>query len=423
VRGAHRFAIFLALLLLLIPQSAQTTGSDRAPLVEALGWVRSAPRDMVEFDYVMTARVRLLFFWAGKDDVGGGYIRPGISKDDPRQELLQVLFGSDPAKAPRAINRWGAGTEVVWHREPASDSTKADDVVASAFFGFMKASRGKSVSEMQEELRKEKDRGEHQFTGILSRVETGRAISLVVPLASNQDYNLHQYAEAEPLMLEKLSASERPPRVLDNASASGCARAGEFLGAVSQLADAAVENRKAPQSLCYVYDAQINTLTLERVEPIRKLDVKVNSAKGGTLSEKSYDELLQADFVSSHQATGKRVSFTILLGTQGPLRGVPVQIRYQPNWWFQVVLNLLPKTTPQDSGGPATANAGAVLQGEAAGPWREMGDPKPGDAGSEQHARKNQSNYSDGDPDVGALSRRTGFGRLCAKGRTAAVYD
>jgi hypothetical protein len=332
-------------LFVLIPQSAQTTAADRAPIVEALGWVRSVPRDLVQFDYVMTARVRLLFFWAGKDDVGGGYIRRGVAKDEPRQELLQVLFGSDPAKAPRAINRWGAGTEVVWHREPTSDSAKTDDVVASAFFGFMKASRGKSVSEMQEELRKEKDRGEHQFTGILSRVETGRAISLVVPLASNQDYNLHQYAEAEPLMLEKLSASQRPPRVLDNAPAAGCARAGEFLGAVSQLVDAVVGNREAPQSRCYIYDAQVNTLTLERAEPIRKLVAKVNSSKGGTLTEKNYDELLQADFVSSHQATGKRVYFTILLGTQGALRGVPVQIRYQPNWWFQVVLNLLPRTT------------------------------------------------------------------------------
>jgi hypothetical protein len=55
---------------------------------------------------------------------------------------------------------------------------------------------------------------------------------------------------------------------------SGCPRAGEFLGAVSQLADRAVENPKAPGSPCYVYDAQGNTLTLERVEPIRKLDVR-----------------------------------------------------------------------------------------------------------------------------------------------------
>jgi hypothetical protein len=342
VTSASRFSILLVILSLFVPQLAKTTDADRVPIVEALGWVRSAPRDLAEFNYVMTARVRLLFFWAGKDDVGGGYIRMGVSKTDPRQELLQVLFGSDPAKAPRAINRWGAGTEVVWHKDPAVHPVKTDDVTASAFFGFMKSSKGKSISEMQEELRKEKNGGEHQFTGILSRVESGRAISLVVPLASSEDYNLHQYAEAEPIMLEKLGTSDSPPRTLD--SPPGCPRAGEFLGAVSQLVDAVIEGVKAPQSLCYVYDAQVDVLTLERLEPVRKLDVKVNSAKGGTLTQNSYDQLLQADFVTANQATGRRVYFTIVLGTQGALRGVPVQIRYQPNFWFQVVLNLLPKT-------------------------------------------------------------------------------
>jgi hypothetical protein len=47
-------------------------------------------------------------------------------------------------------------------------------------------------------------------------------------------------------------------------------------------------------------------------------------------------------FVSTHKITGKRIDFTIYVGRQGALRGVPVQICYQPNWWFQVVLNLLP---------------------------------------------------------------------------------
>jgi len=347
VSKAYRFPILLALLSVLVPASAKTTTAvDRVPIIEALAWVRSAPRDVSQFDYVMTVRVRLLFFWAGKDDVGGGYIRMGVSKTDPRQELLQVLFGSDPAKAPRAINRWGAGTEVVWHKEPVLHPTKSDDVTASAFFGFMKSSKGKSVSEMQEELRKEKNGGEHQFTGILSRVETGRAISLVVPLASSEDYTLHQYAVAEPIMLEKLSTSDRPARTLENAP--GCPRAGEFLGAVSQLADAAAEGAKAPQSLCYVYDAQVNILTLEHVAPIHTLTAKVNSSKGGTLTDHTYNELLQADFVSANQATGRKVNFTLMLGTQAALRGVPVQIRYQPNFWFQIVLNLLPKTTPSE---------------------------------------------------------------------------
>jgi hypothetical protein len=345
VNSVYRYRILLALLSMVIPLSAGTTAADdRAPITEALAWVRNIPRDVEEFDYAMTVRVRLLVFWAGKDDVGGGYVRRGISRDDPRQEFFQVLFGSDPAKAPRAINRWGAGTEVVWHKDPAVHPAKIDDVVSTAFFGFMKSSKGKSVSEMQEELRKEKDRGEHQFTGILSRVEAGRAISLIVPLASTEDYNLHQYGEAEPVMLDKLSVSERAPRTLDNAG--GCPRAGEFLGGVAQLMDTALENPGSPASLCYVYDAQVNTLTLEHVEPLKKLSVKVNSAKGGTLMDNSYDDLVEADFVSTHQATGKRVYFAIVMGTRGGLRGVPVQIRYQPNWWFQIVLNLLPKTTP-----------------------------------------------------------------------------
>jgi hypothetical protein len=144
--SAHRYRTILALVFIAVPLSARPTAVDRAPIVEALGWVRNAPRDIVEFDYVMTARLRLLFFWAGKDDVGGGYVRKGVSKDDPRQEVFQVLFGSDPARAPRSINRWGAGTEIVWHKEPVRDAAKRDDVVATAFFGFMKSSTGKSMS-------------------------------------------------------------------------------------------------------------------------------------------------------------------------------------------------------------------------------------------------------------------------------------
>ncbi len=351
--SARRCARFIVVLLFVfLPLSAKPTSSDRAPIVEALAWVRRAPADAVQFDYVMTARIRLLFFWAGKDDVGGGFIRRGISKDDPRQELLQVLFGSDPAKAPRSINRWGAGTEIVWHKDAVVNPATIDDIVASAFFGFMKSSKGKSVSEMQEELKKEKAGGEHQFTGILSRVDAGRAISLTVPLASDIDYNLHQYAEAEPLMLEKLSSSERPARTLDNPP--GCPRAGEFLGTVSQLLDSALQDRSKPLSLCYVYDAQVDNLKIERAALLPKLEVKVNTAKGEALTNRTYHDLLETDFVSMNQATGRRVYFSIFVGTHGDLRGVPVQIRYQPNWWFQVVLNLLPKPAPQPT--PTAAN-------------------------------------------------------------------
>ncbi len=99
-----------ALVALLYPAGPQYAQGPpgRGNLVEtALDSVRVATEGAVQYDYVMTARVRLLLFWAGKDDVGGGYIRRGRLKEEPRKEFFQVLFGSDPAKAPRGINRWG----------------------------------------------------------------------------------------------------------------------------------------------------------------------------------------------------------------------------------------------------------------------------------------------------------------------------
>ncbi|GAC1664562.1 MAG: hypothetical protein PVS2B2_18130 [Candidatus Acidiferrum sp.] len=340
----HRFALlFLAFLWLAPPADPQQAHSQ--PLSMPLDWVRNPPKNLVEYDYIMTARVRLLFFWAGKDDVGEGYVRQGISSQDPHEEMFQVLFGSDPAKAPRAINRWGAGTEAVWHQNAVESLSQVDDVVSSAFFGFMKPSRGKSASEMQGELKKEKEEGTYLFTGILSRAEAGRATSLIVPLQSRTDYNLHQYDAAQPIMLERIESSDSPVKTLQPPAA--CPRAGEFLGTVSALLDAALQGRKAPISLCYVYDAKENTLTVERTQQLAKFPVQLHGAKGVTLLDTEYENLLQIDFVSIHLTTGKKTYFSILAGTQGALRGVPVQIRYQPNWWFQVVLNLRKDPAPR----------------------------------------------------------------------------
>ena len=338
----------LVLLFIFLPAFSSST-TDHQPVTEALGWIRSAPRKAVQYNYEMTARVRLLFFWAGKDDVGGGFIRRGISSEDQREEFFQVLFGSDPAKAPRAINRWGAGTEISWHKNPVALSSASEDVTASAFFGFMKSSRGKSAAEMQEELRREREGGQHSFTGILSRVEPTRAISLVTGLQSDTDYNLRDYAQAEPVMLDRLSGSTQPVRSLPNGAR--CPRSEEFLATVAELIDVGLATGKAPASRCYIYDAQENVLTLEHVASLRSLPIQLHGPNNSVLLDTSYADLLELDFVSSHQLTGKKVYFSLLVGTKGELHGVPVQIRYQPNWWFQVVLNLLPLET---QAGPKT---------------------------------------------------------------------
>ena len=206
----------------------------------------------------------------------------------------------------------------------------------------MKSSRGKSVGEMQSELKKEQEQGQHSFTGILSRVEPSRALSTIVPLQSDTDFNLHQYAIAQPIMLDRIAVSDRPVRSLEYPSR--CPRSASFLASVADLLDAALSGQAAPLSRCYVHDAQENTLTLDRVTPLQKLPVQLHGPNSTILLDISYANLLQLDYVSKHKETGKTVSFCLLVGTQGNLRGVPVQIRYQPNWWFQVVLNLRPET-------------------------------------------------------------------------------
>lgn len=337
------FLLFFPCLLCPAPTSSV---ADRQPIDEALQWVRNSPRRLVQYDYLMTARVHLLLFWAGKDDVGGGYIRRGVSEKDPRMEFIQVLFGSDPEKAPRAINRWGAGTEVSWHKDSAG-AAHADDVTASAFFGFMKSSEGKSASQMQAELEREKQQGLHAFTGILSRVESSRALSLVVPLQSGTDFSLRDYDRAAPLMLENLANSKRPVHLLQ--APQRCLRSAEFLATVAELIDSAVERSKAPLSRCYVYNAQENTLVLEKVTPVASLAVRLHGPNNVARLVTTYQNLLQLEFISIHKLSGNKSSFTIYIGTEGAQRGVPVQICYQPNWWFQIVLNLLPEPVVPDS--------------------------------------------------------------------------
>jgi hypothetical protein len=337
----------LAVLVLPVLAARQSSGvsagvqagsdtADRAAIQEAASWIGHEDKIETEYHYIMTCKVRLLLFWAGSDDVGGGYVRIGKASGDERQQMIQILFGSDPAKAPLAINRWGAGTEVL-------RGADAGQPVASAFFGFMKSSKGQSVLAMKSELSKEKTNGSHLFEGIISRVDTGRALSTTVPYSSDRDFDLHQYAEAEKATLQQLESNpSRHIRSLDGESRRTCPRAGEFLSTTLQLIDDAVAGRPTPESLCYIYNARHYKATLLSVHPIDEKKVHVTlRGKAGALDQ-TYRHLRDANFEVVNNDTGTKSSFDVLLGTEGNLRGAPIQITYTPNWWFQIILNLAP---------------------------------------------------------------------------------
>jgi hypothetical protein len=318
---------------------AATSNTEQAAIQEAASWVGRENKVQSEYRYVMTCRVHLIFFWAGSDDVGGGYVRIGKASGDDRQEMIQVLFGSDPSKAPLSINRWGSGTEVL----RGADSSEAE---ASAFFGFMKSSKGQSVMAMRSELSKEKATGSHLFEGIISRVDDGQALSATVPYTSSQDFDLHQYAQAEKATLQQLHDNPaRQIHSLQGAARQACPREGEFLSTILQLTSDATAGHSTPESLCYLYNARHYVATLMSVQPVAEKTVHIALRGSGSPINRTYRHLKQARFEVVEKETGGKSNFDILLGTDGNQRGTPLQITYQPNWWFQVVLNLMPDTS------------------------------------------------------------------------------
>jgi hypothetical protein len=298
---------------------------------QAIERFRKRPRIATQYDYIMTARVRMLLFWVGKDDVGGGYIRRGISTDNPSADVIELLMGSDPKKAPRAINRWGAASELFERAGP--------DVRTSTFFGFMKTTRGASPAETEKELAKEAGGQDFLFSAIIDESSPSKELVKVLPFASDTDFTMHDLDDVVPGVLERLAGPKGIEKSADTSRRShGCG--GGFLSNVAGLAEAAIRTPRERLSACYLYNAEEHRLTLLRATPVAQTEVELSLIGEAQKYKRTYHDLVLAQIENVNVATKKRSNFQLLLGAKGDLQGVPVRITYQPNWWFQVILNL-----------------------------------------------------------------------------------
>jgi hypothetical protein len=333
----------LAVVLCALIGAAQGTAGNsalaaknEAALREATNWTRTIPEVAGKYEYIMTARVRLLFFWVRRDDVGGGTIRRGAVPEDPQRELISLLIGSDPAKAPRRINRWGAAQEVVRHAPDA-----ANTVDASAFFGFMTRAAGEaSASELQKQMADEKAGKKFQYQAVISRLDRELGIAKTVPFATEKELDIHQIAPMRDQVFAELDGSGGKFRETSAQLRQSCPRSAGFLASVAELVDGAVERGAHQGKLCYLHYGELYTLTLKSANRVAEKRITVEMKTEPKMFDRSYRELLDAEFEILNHQTGKKSEFTLLLGTTGAQRGVPVQITYQPNWWFQVILHL-----------------------------------------------------------------------------------
>jgi len=270
---------------------------------------------VAEHRYRIAAKIRpLLLFWVGKDDVGGARLR--WRKGDSGARGYDMLLGSDPARAPRKINRWGFILE-----ESGPDGTRV--------VGIMKKSDEESLDEAKSRVAAEA-KGSVVFKMIQAIVGQTESVSRLTVSTVPRDYSYREFDAIVDVLLKETA----PPKIQKTPVPPG-GRPG-LLSAIIELlhdgVDTVARTGKAPgrTGLGYVYYAKQYGLT--RVSS----SIERNVTYGGVV----YPRLLKSEFEVRARTESWTESFTIVCGLDGSLAEIPVFLTYQPRWWFKVEMVL-----------------------------------------------------------------------------------
>jgi hypothetical protein len=269
---------------------------------------------VAEHRYRIAAKILWLLFWAGKDDVGGARIR--WRRGENGAVGYDVLIGSDPARAPRKINRWGF---ILEEAGPAG----------ATVVGIMKKSDEESVREAESRIAAEA-KGSVDFKMVQAAVSQTESVSKLTVSTLPRDYS---YRELEALV-EVLSKETAPPKIQKTPVPPG-GRVG-LLTAIIELLHDGVESvkqtGKAPgrKGLGYAYYAKQYDVT--RVSST----IERNDTYGGVI----YPRLLKSEFELRARRESWAEHFTVVCGIEGALAEIPVFLTYQPRWWFKVEMVL-----------------------------------------------------------------------------------
>lgn len=258
--------------------------------------------------YRMAGRVRLFLLWVAREDVGVGVITWREAGDKKAHELL---IGSDPAKAPGRLNRWGYLVEETSGSE-------------ASIVGLISQDREERLSDVTTARQLQT----RPFDTIRGRVGRADAHARVGTLYAPSALTLRE----APAML-KLVLDDRSKPITQLPRPAGV-RAG-FLTAVSEFIAAGVTGpRGAEQPLLrkiqYVHGDQLYELRL--LETIR---VARYQAGGRT-----FDNVVRARFETALTSRRSGTRFELDYGTEGALAGIPIRVSYQPKWWLEVELFL-----------------------------------------------------------------------------------
>ena len=290
-----------------------------------------------DFHYRTRGMVRLLFFWIGKDDVGGGrisFLEPQAERGEEWTDGIEVIFGSRPDRVPGGHNRWGYAKELAFWRTADGSGDILDSV---RFEGFMTAAHEESIDDVVNA-----DMSEALYEGAISIVEASRAEATLWRFLGprGETYENSDLASGEYLTLR--NAEPDLERTLVNENTYGPPYG--FLTALRGFVEEALraEANTVPFALKsskpYVHNARAYTLYLEKARLRENLKLS---------DERRHERVLELRMKTKNDL-GKTHVFALFLATKGELRGVPLRIEDSLRWWLKVRLDLDEGHLPSD---------------------------------------------------------------------------
>jgi hypothetical protein len=262
--------------------------------------------------YVMSGAARPLLFWIGRDDIG--LARIVWRRRDDGARGYELLVGTDPARAPRAINRWGFISEEVLGSR-------------GSMLAIMTGSHETSYERERADAARDAANGD--FRMIRSRMQDGQVEWQLAQARTPAALTVHQVSGALDLVPPPTGGLARR-RTVSSAVRSG------FLVAMADLVDATVVAARgksgrlpaAAPALQYVFGEQTYEVRLRAVEPVSV------SYAGGRI------QAARTSFETCALRSGARTRFELTIGTTGDTAGIPLSIEWQPRWWLRVRLAL-----------------------------------------------------------------------------------
>lgn len=261
--------------------------------------------------YTMSGRVRPLLFWIGRDDIGLAQVvwRAG----DTGMRGYELLVGTDPHKAPRALNRWGFISEEVRGLDASvlalmtgSNETSYDEEAARPASG-------------------------NDLRAMRSTVHDGHTAWQTARLEASSGLSINDL-DAALTRVQRDTAAAATRR----APMAAGVRPG-FLIALADLVDLGAARPPT--------DAAARRVREERIEYVfgqGRYDLRLRDAAPSRLVLDGRSvPVVRSSFEIRTLATGDRTRFEVAFGADGALAGVPVAAKWQPRWWLEVELRLL----------------------------------------------------------------------------------